>query len=196
MAAVARRTLLRKGGNGRGAAGVAKIAGETRTPLIKAGISLVAEKPIKLFATRAERYPEAESADVVQGASRAALSLVPVFGGPALELLSLVVTPSLGRRRDDWLRELADDFDQLEAKVSGFRIENLVNNEPFISAVVQATRTATGTHLADKRAMLRNALVNIAVGKGPGEELQEVFVAAIDAFPSPTSSFSSSSGTV
>jgi hypothetical protein len=62
-----------------------------------------------------------------------------------------------------------------------FKIENLADNEPFITAVIQVTRSAIATHQPDKRTMLRNALLNSAVGRGPKEELQEVFIAAIDA---------------
>jgi hypothetical protein len=85
------------------------------------------------------------------------------------------------RRRDEWFKDLADALDRLEQKVEGFKIEELADNEPFISAVIQATRSAVATHQPDKRSMLRNALLNSALGGGPTEELQEVFIAAIDA---------------
>lgn len=49
----------------------------------------MAEKPIKLFATRAERYPEPGDADVVQGAARAMLAAIPSVGGPLTEILSM-----------------------------------------------------------------------------------------------------------
>ena len=93
----------------------------------------------------------------------------------------MVLAPAVARRRDEWSKELADALERLEQKVEGFKVEELANNEPFISAVIQATRTAIATHRPDKRAMLRNALLNSALGRGPAEELQEVFFAAIDA---------------
>jgi len=113
------------------------------------------------------------------------LATIPVFGGTAAEILSLVLEPPVTRRRDDWLRELAEAVDGLKAKVDGFKIEDLANNEAFVSAAIQATRIAVSTHQATKREMLRNALLNVAAGTGPQEDLQEVFIAAIETL-SPT----------
>jgi|SRR5579863_612261 len=142
----------------------------------------MAEKPIKLFSTHADRYPERDDLDVALGAVRAALAAIPYVGGSITELLSMVLAPPVMRRRDEWLMELADGLDRLKATVEGFKIENLADNEPFVSAVIQATRIAIGTHEQEKRAMLRNALLNIAAGKGPQEELQQIYLDAIDAF--------------
>jgi hypothetical protein len=142
----------------------------------------MAEEPIKLFATRAERYPESSDADIPQAAVRVALT---VLGGPLPELLSLILTPALARRRDVWFKEFADAFDELSAKIEGVKVENLADNEAFVSATIQASRIAIGTHQAEKREMLRNALLNVAVGGGPQEDLQEIFIAAIESL-SPT----------
>lgn len=142
----------------------------------------MAEYPIKLFATLAERYPQPTEADIALGATRAALAALPVIGGTITEVVSLVLTPTVQRRRDEWLKELADDLDRLKAKVEGFKVENLVENEAFVSATIQATLIAIGTHQQEKRAMLRNALVNIAVGKSPDEDMQHIFLRLIDEF--------------
>jgi hypothetical protein len=139
----------------------------------------MAEKPIKIFDTLEGRYPEAEDPDVIHAAVKIALSAIPVLGSQVSELFSMVVTPSLERRRDDWFREVAGVVEQLRA--NGLKIEDLVGNELFVSAVTQTARIAIGTHQQEKRDMLRNALLTIAVGKGPQEDLQEVFLGAIDA---------------
>lgn len=136
------------------------------------------EEPTKLFATRAERYPEADDADIAAEAARATLSIIPGID-KVIEFLSVFVEPSLSRRRVKWLKEFADDFDRFKAK---YDPENIGKNEAFISATVQATRIAAATHQEEKRKMLRNALLNIAVGKGPDEELQQVYLNAIEAF--------------
>jgi len=142
----------------------------------------MAEDPIKLFASRAERYPQPTEADMIQGGAHAALAAIPVIGGTVSEVLSMVLAPSVSRRRDEWFRELADGLDELEAKVVGFKVESLIGNEVFVSGVIQATRAAAGTHQQEKREYLRNILLKIAIGKGPSEELQHVFISAIDAF--------------
>ena len=142
----------------------------------------MAEGPIKLFATLAERYPQPTEADIALGATKAALAAIPVFGGPINEVVSLVLTPAVQRRRDEWFKEMAEDVHWLKAKVEGFNAENLVENEAFVSATIQATLIAIGTHQQEKRAMLRNALVNIAVGKGPDEDMQHIYLQLIDEF--------------
>jgi hypothetical protein len=150
--------------------------------LLVGGTRWMPEKPIKLFASRADRYPEPDGADVVQLAARAALAAIPVFGGPINELLSTILAPAVTRRRDDFFKEFLDDYERLEAKVDGFKAEDLANNESFVSAVIQATRIAVGTHHVEKREMLRNALLNIAAGRCPHEDLQEFYLATVEAF--------------
>lgn len=137
----------------------------------------MADKPIKLFASRAERYPEADDADRAAEAVRAALSMIPGID-KVIEFVSVFIEPSLVRRRVTWLKDLADDFDRFKAKCDP---ENLGKNEALISAMVQATRIAAATHQEEKRKMLRNALLNIAVGNAPDEDMQQVYLSAIEA---------------
>ena len=134
----------------------------------------MAEDPIKLFSTRAERYPEPTEADVALGAGRAALAAIPFVGGEVLSLV-LARSPKLvqARRRDSWLKELADGLEETERKIDGFTIENLTQDEAFVSAVIEATRSAISTHKDEKRDALRssNALLNIALHRSRGHPL-------------------------
>jgi hypothetical protein len=50
-----------------------------------------------------------------------------------------------------------------------------------VSAVIETNRIAIGTHQAEKRAILRNALVKIGSGTGPGDDLQQVYFRIIEA---------------
>ncbi|MGA2887672.1 MAG: hypothetical protein ABSE51_06435 [Terracidiphilus sp.] len=142
------------------------------------------EEPIKLFATRSELYPEPRAADVAQGTVRAGLAAIPLVGGSITELMSMVLTPAVARRRDGWLKDLADDFEDLKRKVEGFKFENLAENEAFVSAKIQATLIAIGTHQQEKRKMLRNALLNIALGHAPDEDVQQMFLSYLDSLTS------------
>ena len=141
----------------------------------------MSEKPIKLFGGRADRYPEADDAEFAEGIARAAIKLIPFVGGATNDVLNLVLAPAIVRRRDEWFKELAEDLDKLDKEVKGLK-ERLSQNEPFVSAVIQATRIALSTHQQEKRQMLRYALLKIATGKGPDEELQQVFLNAIEEF--------------
>src|ERR1700676_5480182 len=60
----------------------------------------MAEDPIKLFSSRAERYPEPTEADIVQGTARAALAAIPFVGGSITEALSMVLAPAVTRREE------------------------------------------------------------------------------------------------
>jgi hypothetical protein len=140
----------------------------------------MSEGPIKLFSTRAERYPEPTEADVALGAGRAALAAIPMIGGTLTEVLALVLAPAVSRRRDAWFKELADGLEDAELKIDGFRIENLTKDEAFVSAVIEATRSAISTHKDEKRDALRNGLLNIALRRSTDEDQQQTFLRYID----------------
>jgi len=136
----------------------------------------MAELPIKLFSSRAEQYPEPTGSDLALGAARAAVAAIPLVGGSATEVLSMVLAPSLARRRDEWFKELAGALEQLEAKVDGFHVADLCRDEVFVSAVIEASKTAVGTHRQEKHEVLRNALLNIALKRSTDEDQQQIFL--------------------
>ena len=142
----------------------------------------MAEEPLKLFSTMAERYPQPDGSDTALAMTRGLISLIPGAGGPIDELLTLVLAPSVSRRRDDWFKELAKLMEELEKKVDGFKIEDLSGNEAFVSAAIQATRIAHGNHREEKRRILRNALLNVALGTAPDEDTQQIFLNIVDAY--------------
>ena len=140
----------------------------------------MAEKPIKLFGTRAERYPEVEDSDIAAAVVRAALEDIPGIK-TVIKFLDVFVQPELTRRQVEWMKDFADDFDRFKEE---FNQEVLGKNKAFVSMFVRATRIAAGTHQEEKRKMLRNALLNIATGKAPSDDLQQVFFNAIEEFTS------------
>ena len=113
---------------------------------------------------------------------RAALSAIPSLGGPLAELFDLVISPALVRRRDEWFKELADVVDNLEQRSDDLTLETLVNDEHFVSAVIQTTRTAVSTHESEKRIMLRNALLNSVVNPCTVADMENLFFSLIDSF--------------
>lgn len=116
--------------------------------------------------------------DQVHALVKAALSVVPVVGGPAVELFQYVVQPPLEKRRDEWMRSIGEKLEELRA--NGLDISTLQTNEQFISAVMQASQAALRTHSALKLAALRNAITNIASGKSPEETIQEILLSLVD----------------
>lgn len=120
--------------------------------------------------------------DWAHTAAKATLAAIPVAGGPAAELFGAVIVPPLTRRRDEWIRALADGLRALEARVEGFTVGALADNEAFVSAVMQASQAAVRTHQQAKREALRNAVLNVAVGRAPDEDRQAMFLGWVDAF--------------
>lgn len=85
---------------------------------------------------------------------------------PGSLLLSLV-TPPLERLRIAFINDLAAKVRQLEESVDGFTVEN---NEAFAFFVAGAVQSAVATAEAEKRTMLRNAALNVALGKADQAE--------------------------
>lgn len=125
--------------------------------------------------------PEETAGDKVYAVARAALSSVPLVGSAGAELMGLVLAPPLVKRRDEWLDSLATRLRDLEEKVQGFKVENLADNEAFVSATLQATQVALRTHEKEKLDALRNAVLNVAVGKMPDEGLRTIFLGLVEA---------------
>jgi len=107
---------------------------------------------------------------------------VPVVGGSAAELFALIVAPPLEKRRDEWLRDLADVVKKVEQRQPGLTPEELSRNDAFISTTLQASQIALRTHHAEKRECLKNALFHIATDKSSDEETQAFFLALVDVF--------------
>ncbi|HYK36171.1 hypothetical protein [Alloacidobacterium sp.] len=143
----------------------------------------MAEDTTKLFATRSERYPQPSDTDKARDALEKIVQQIPVLGPATVHVIAQFLVPGVERRREEWFKELADDFDCLKEKVNGF-IENLAQNEAFVTATIQATRIAIGTHQADKRRLLRNALLNIATSTAFSEDMQHIYLQWIEEFTS------------
>ena len=91
-----------------------------------------------------------------------------------------MLAPTLNRRRDEWLSDLAPRLHELEQQVDGFEFERLAEKEAFVSMIVEATHSALKTHAAEKTDALRNAVLNVALGAAPGEDVQAIFLRLID----------------
>ncbi len=111
---------------------------------------------------------------------RAAAGSIPVVGAAAQELIAFVVTPPLERRRNEWLNRLAVDLDELQRKVDAFDVAALSENEDFISAITAGVTVATRSAQEEKRDLLRNAVINSALGRVPLFDMQSVFIGYLE----------------
>lgn len=122
--------------------------------------------------------PAQSKGDVAHSLAKAGLSMIPVAGGPAVELFQLLVQPPLEKRRAEWMKAVGEKLQDLEKQ--GLKLEDLQANERFVSAVMHATQAAMRTHVVAKRDALRNAILNVAVGQAPDETVQHLLLSFVD----------------
>lgn len=124
--------------------------------------------------------PKTGKADVAHTLVKAGVASIPVLGGAAAELFQMIITPPLDRRRAEWMNAVAEGLKTLEEKVEGFHVEDLVNNDAFVSTILHASQAAIRNHQQEKLEALRNAVLNVAIGTAPNEDVQLIFLNLID----------------
>jgi hypothetical protein len=121
--------------------------------------------------------------DIAYATAKAVAGSIPIAGAAAAELLGLIVTPPLEKRRDDWMKEIGERLRGLEN--SGvIDLQTLSNNPKFIDAVLQATSFALKTSDQEKISAFQNAIVNTAIGEAPDQTVSQIFLNLIDNFTS------------
>ena len=142
----------------------------------------MSNEPIKLFSTRAERYPKPDGSDHARAVFEKIAEQVHILGPVTVGVISEFLVPEIESRREEWLKELAAAVDKLESRREFPPIEVLSKDKAFVSFIIKTSRIAIGTHQKEKWAMLRNALLNIATCKAPNELQEEIFLNAIEDF--------------
>lgn len=122
--------------------------------------------------------PQKTPTDTAHAIAKAGLSVIPIIGGPAVELFQYVIQPPLEKRRERWMADIGEKLHELEA--NGLKLESLQANEQFISAVMYASQIVLRTHQEAKLEALRNAILNVANGQAPDETFQNMFFNFID----------------
>ncbi|MFZ2055026.1 MAG: hypothetical protein WAU81_12635 [Candidatus Aminicenantales bacterium] len=128
--------------------------------------------------------PSISKGDIAHAAAKGMLSEIPLAGGLASEIFNLVIAPPLAKRRYKWMESIAEGLKDLESKIEGFKIENLVGNDSFITTVMHASQTALRNHQEEKLNALRNAVLNAATPNAPDEDLQLMFLTFVDTLTS------------
>jgi hypothetical protein len=123
---------------------------------------------------------ERSAGDVARDIGRAAVSLVPVAGGPLQVLLEAVFGSPLEKRKQEWLRQLAGVVDELQHRIVGLTPERLAEDEAFVTVALQATQAAVRNHQQEKIHALRNAVLNTAIDHTLADDEKLMFVRLID----------------
>ncbi|HEY5370509.1 MAG TPA: hypothetical protein VIJ75_16110 [Hanamia sp.] len=121
------------------------------------------------------------SKDVAYATAKAVLGSVPIVGAAASELLGLIVTPPIEKRREEWMTEVGQKLKDLEEE-SKIDITSLTENQQFIDTVLQATTFALKTSDKEKIAAFKNAIINTALGDAPNLTISQIFLNLIDNF--------------
>lgn len=120
--------------------------------------------------------------DYAHAGVRAGLSITPYLGSPLKEFFSIVIAPPLEKRRNEWLIKIYSRLKKLESQIEDFKIENLAQNEIFISTLLYATQAAMRTHQKEKLDFFRNAVINAALTPEIDENLQLLFINLVDRY--------------
>lgn len=135
------------------------------------------------FSSKKSKYeiPEKDKKDIFHAVTRAGLGSFPFVGAAASELFNLIISPSLEKRKEKWMEDIAEALKSLERQ-NVISFENLSENEVFINTTLYATRAALRTNLKEKLTALRNAVINSALPNSPDEDTQQIFLNLIDIF--------------
>lgn len=124
--------------------------------------------------------PKETGKDYVHTAIKTALGEVPLAGGALAEIFSAVIESPFQKRKIEWMHRVVDAIEELQEK--GLKVDELRENEQFISAVFYASHLAMKTHQEDKLQALKNAIMNIAEGVETDEAIQQIYLNYIDQF--------------
>ena len=123
--------------------------------------------------------PHSDPKDTAHAIAKAGLGSIPIVGAAAAELFQLVVTPSLERRRVEWMEAVAEGLKRLEEQ--GHRsFEELASDESFVDAVLQASHIAMRNSSEEKQKALRSAILNSALPSAPDESRRQMFLSWVD----------------
>lgn len=120
--------------------------------------------------------PKATHNDLEHTLGKAVISTIPGIGGFAAEFFSYYITPPLAKRQAKWLEQVYNNLILLAEKVENVTLEKLVQNEIFLTTLMQATPVAISTHQKEKLEALRNAVLNSSLPYAPEEDIQLMFL--------------------
>jgi len=127
-----------------------------------------------------DQRPQAGARDRVRLAVDVGIAAVPIVGGPVQLLASKVIQPHLQKRHDEWLDRLATVVAGIEQQLGELDLERIAENDLFVSAVIESTKIAYGTHLEAKLEMLQAVLLNIATTPKSDDFLALRFLGFVD----------------
>jgi len=90
--------------------------------------------------------PKETAGDHIHTLARAGVSVIPVVGGPAVELFNAVIAPPIRKHQQEWMESVADGLCRLEERLECV-VDDLKDNDAFIDTVMQASRALCGRRM-------------------------------------------------
>jgi hypothetical protein len=119
--------------------------------------------------------------DIAYTLTKAGIGSIPIVGAAASELLGLIVTPPLEKRRSTWMLEVGERLKKLESD-NGVNLESLKDNEAFIDIVIQTSQLAIKTSEKEKIKIYQNIIINSLEGETPELAEIQIFLNLIESF--------------
>lgn len=129
-----------------------------------------------------DRYnpPETSGAEGAQAMIRAGVGMFPIVGQLGAELVQELFNPIIKQRQREWQEQIAQGLRDLEDR--GFTVEELLENDLFVDAVMQSATAAVQTSQVEKREALYNAMRNTVLPTAPKASWQRVFLSYVESF--------------
>lgn len=119
--------------------------------------------------------------DIVYSVIKAGLGSIPIAGAAASEIMQMIVTPPLEKRREKWMEEIGNRIKDLEDN-SQLDLNSLQDNQLFLDVVLQTTQQALKTSQQEKLDYYKNAIINTAIGDHPDISEIQIFLNLISDF--------------
>ncbi len=125
--------------------------------------------------------PKEGIADKALAIGNAILGDIVPLGGTFTELAGQFIRTPYQKRVEEWQEQVGEALHRLatEQKV---RLEDLQEDPQFVDTVLHATHVALRNANEEKRAALRNAVVNSGLPSAPDESQRQMFLNYIDSF--------------
>ena len=95
-------------------------------------------------------------------------------------LLRYALGPEVSDRAQRLEQGVLDDFARL--RMTDDQLDDLLDDPEFVTVLMRAYQAAARTHEQAKIDALRNAVVNVATGRSPEDDLRLIFLGLVDEF--------------
>jgi len=104
--------------------------------------------------------PEETTNDKLYNLLKGTIGVVPYAGSIAAEVFGIFVASPIDKRRQKWAELVISKLKELEETKTSLNIDDLKENEEFISFLMEASEIALKSHQTEKINALRNSIGN------------------------------------